>query len=236
MAWRIAVTKAFLDRMRAFGPTANPAKCATLATVTDDKKKTFYVDPVPFLSVEGSVVPALNVQETYRYLGVMIGASAEAERHTLGQELEGLLEYLEEAPLKPAQKVYTVIHHVCPRLMHRLILGKFLREKRFCQKSSCTGGIHCLSHMIQSCESTHRLRVKWHDRVADLVSSELEVKGYKVTKEPRIAFEQACVQGEAQGACPPPPKIKKKKRSSEQILSYFLFISLSHLFSELGPP
>ena len=113
--------------MRAFGPVANPAKCATLATVTDGKRKTFYVDLVPFLAVEGSVVLALNVQETYCYLGVMVGAAAEC--HTLGQELEGLLENLKQAPLKPAQKVYTVIHHVCPRLMHRLILGKFSREK-----------------------------------------------------------------------------------------------------------
>ena len=53
--------KAFLDRMRAFGPVANPAKCATLATVTDGKRKTFYVDPTPFLTVAGAVVPALNV-------------------------------------------------------------------------------------------------------------------------------------------------------------------------------
>ena len=49
--------KAFLDRMRAFGPVANPAKCATLATVTDGKRKTFYVDPTPFLTVAGAVVP-----------------------------------------------------------------------------------------------------------------------------------------------------------------------------------
>ena len=119
--------KAFLDRMRAFGPEANPAKCATLATVTDGKRKTFYVDPTPFLTVAWAVVPALNVQETYRYLGVMVGASA--ERHALGVELEGLLGNLEQAPLKPTPKVYTVIHHVCPRLMHMLVLGKFSREK-----------------------------------------------------------------------------------------------------------
>ena len=75
------------------------------------------------------MVPALNVQETYRYLGVLVGASAAAERYTLGQELEGLLENLKQTPLKPAQKVYTVIHHVSPRLMHRLVLRKFLREK-----------------------------------------------------------------------------------------------------------
>ena len=121
--------KAFLDRMRAFGPIANPAKCATLATVTDSKRKTFYVDPNPFLTVAGTVVPALNVQETYRYLGVMVGATASAERHTLGAELDGLLGNLKQAPLKPSQKVYTLIHHVCPRLMHRLILGKLSREK-----------------------------------------------------------------------------------------------------------
>ena len=83
--------KAFLDRMRAFGPVANLAKCATLATVTDGKRKTFYVDPTPFLTITGAVVPALNVQEIYRYLGVMVGAAASAERHTLGAELEGLL-------------------------------------------------------------------------------------------------------------------------------------------------
>ena len=47
--------KAFLDRMRAFGPVANPAKCATLATVTDGKRKTYYVDPVPFLTVEDTI-------------------------------------------------------------------------------------------------------------------------------------------------------------------------------------
>ena len=276
------------------------------------------------------MVPPLSVQKTYRYLCVMVEATAAAERHTLGQELEGLLENLKQASaLKPAQKVYTVIHHVCPRLMHRLVLGKFSREKfnridrkiwkflrellnfpkdtplayfyavadsggmgipcfnilvprlalsrfesleksfalegkldgirrkvceqvltkpaerryweeelyrrldgaglrsypsvagaqawvndgsqlrgrryvgalqirgnlchtpvrlsrcspganidKFYNKSSCTGRLNCLSHVVQTCGSTHRLRVKRHDRVADLVSNELEVKGY----------------------------------------------------------
>ena len=284
----------------------------------------------------------------------MVGASASAERHTLGQELEGLLENLKQAPLKPAQKVYTVIHYVCPRLMHRLVLVKFSREKlnridrkirkfwrellnfpkdtplaycyaeadsggmeipcfntlisrlalsrfeslakleepdvaaavrsaafkgkldgirrkvceqvltkpaerryweaelyrrldgagilsypsvvgaqawvnngsqlrgrryigalqvrsnlchtpvrlsrgrpganidKFCRKSNYTGGLNCLLRVIHSCGSTHRLRVKRHDRVADLVFDELEVKGYKVSREPRIAFERTC--------------------------------------------
>ena len=63
---------------------------------------------------------------------------------------------------------------------------------KFCKKENCTGGLNCLSHVIQSCGSTHRLRVKRHDRVADLVSDELEAKGYKVTREPRIAFEGTC--------------------------------------------
>ena len=63
----------------------------------------------------------------------------------------------------------------------------------FCKKASCTGWLNCLSHVIQSCGSTHRrLRVRRHDRVADFVSSELEVKGYEVTREPRIAFEGTC--------------------------------------------
>ena len=44
-------------------------------------------------------------------------------------ELEDLLENLRKSPLKPAQKVYTVIHHVCPRLQHRLVLGKISKEK-----------------------------------------------------------------------------------------------------------
>ena len=48
---------------------------------------------------------------------------------------------------------------------------------KFCKKSSCTGGLTCLLHVIQTCGSTHCLRVNRHDRVADLVSSELEVKG-----------------------------------------------------------
>ena len=54
------------------------------------------------------------------------------------------------------------------------------------------GGLNCLSHVIQSCGSTHRLRVKRHDRVADLVPDELEAKGYTVTREPPIAFEGTC--------------------------------------------
>ena len=63
---------------------------------------------------------------------------------------------------------------------------------KFCNKSSCTGGLNCLSQVVQTCGSTHRLRVKRHDCVADLVSNKLEVKGYKVTREPRIAFEGTC--------------------------------------------
>ena len=72
---------------------------------------------------------AFPVQIAYWIKEVIAPCGYSVPFHTLGAELDGLLGNLKQAPLKPSQKVYTVIHHVCPRLMHRLVLGKFSGEK-----------------------------------------------------------------------------------------------------------
>ncbi len=338
----------FLGEMELSGPVANPGKCATLVILADGKNKRHFVDPEACIRIGGELVPALSVVNSYKYLGVKVGAMTQSG--TCGEELVSLLANLKKSPLKPAQKVYTVINHVVPRLQHRLVFGdisaeklhrldrmirRFVREllnfpgdtplayfyakaadggmgipslrtriprlalarlerlrdvdepdiamvtmtekfelkclgvrsrvvplagtaegerehwkealyqkldgrglqsfpsagdaqawvndgsqlkgRRYigalqvrgnlirtpvrntrggrtrgvvvdCQKSACTGGLLCLSHMVQSCGATYRRRIARHDRIALVIAKELEGIGYTVLREPRLPF------------------------------------------------
>ena len=60
------------------GQRMNPKKCATLAIHKNGKLKKSFVDPEPYLTIDGEVIPGMKERETYKYLGLKIRACSSA--------------------------------------------------------------------------------------------------------------------------------------------------------------
>ena len=104
------------------GLRLNPAKCATLRIDIDGGAKRWIANPTEFLTVDGSNVKALNIVDTYRYLGIQAGPKG--LRRTCGESLRTALDRLTRAPLKPQQRMYMLRCHLLPGLYHSLVLGE----------------------------------------------------------------------------------------------------------------
>src|SRR6218665_1673497 len=65
------------------GLSLNPAKCATLRIGIDGGAKRWIANPTEFLALDGTNVKALNIVDTYRYLGIQAGPCGESLRTAL---------------------------------------------------------------------------------------------------------------------------------------------------------
>lgn len=114
-------TNAPLECLAKSGLRANPAKCATLALVTDGRKKRVLVDETPCLN-EDPEVPGMKPTQTYKYLGIKISMKGKVQ--TPEARIREILSSLRKAPLKPQQQVFIVKHHLIPKIYHQLILQR----------------------------------------------------------------------------------------------------------------
>src|SRR6218665_1753435 len=104
------------------GLRLNPAKCATLRIDIDGGAKRWIANPTEFLTVDETMVKALNIIDTYRYLGIQAGPKG--LRRTCGDSLRTSLDRLTRAPLKPQQRMFILRCHLLPGLYHSLVLGQ----------------------------------------------------------------------------------------------------------------
>ena len=102
------------------GLRMNPKKCATLAIRHNGKLKKSYVDPTPYLTIDCEVVPGMRVGETYKYLGLKIGANGYDIRDVT-KTLVVQLERLGKASLKPQQRLHALKVNVIGGLLHSLV-------------------------------------------------------------------------------------------------------------------
>ena len=58
-----------LFRLAQCGLNVNKSKCATLNIIINPKKKQWIYNPYSFISIDNSTIKALNIEDTYRYLG-----------------------------------------------------------------------------------------------------------------------------------------------------------------------
>ena len=106
--------------MKKCGLEINPAKCASLAL--DVVRRISFTDGQSFLRVNNEGIPALKIDEAYKYLGLHVSAKG-AEPRVLSK-LTSSLENLRKAPLKPQQRLFALKQNVIPATLHQLVLGK----------------------------------------------------------------------------------------------------------------
>ena len=63
-----------LSRLTQCGLNVNKSKCDTLNIIINPKKKQWICNPYSCISIDNSTIKALNIEDTYRYLGINIGA------------------------------------------------------------------------------------------------------------------------------------------------------------------
>lgn len=115
------LAKQFEQALATAGLRPNAKKSATLRISVNGKMKRWVCNPKPFITLAGEEVPALSIDDAYRYLGTYatLGKTIPDSYRTL---LDGLHE-LSRAPLKPQQRMYLLRVHLIPSLFHQLGLG-----------------------------------------------------------------------------------------------------------------
>ena len=80
------------------------------------------MDQEPHLKIDSEFVPALGIEDAYKYLGLQIRAGG-----TIAQVRNKFIEQLKQigrAPLKPQQRLWLLKSNSLPGLLHQLVLAK----------------------------------------------------------------------------------------------------------------
>jgi len=78
----------------------------------------------PYLSLDGTQVPTIEIAASYRYLGVRALAGQKIGTEVTHRLEEGLWQ-LSAAPLKPQQWLFLLRVHLLPSLYHELVLSRY---------------------------------------------------------------------------------------------------------------
>jgi hypothetical protein len=103
------------------GLMMNAGKCATLSIVANLRKKQWRCDPVSFARLGTELIPALPINEAYKYLGIHVSATGASP--VVEEKLKAALRNLSRAPLKPQQRLFILKSKVIPSLFHQLVLS-----------------------------------------------------------------------------------------------------------------
>ena len=86
------------------------------------KRRKWICDPKSYLkTANGESIKSLEIDETYKYLGISIGLALRGEN--VYERLEQALVNLTNAPLKPQQRIFMLLNNLLPSLNHLLVLG-----------------------------------------------------------------------------------------------------------------
>ena len=112
---------AFSGHLAKSGLLMNAAKCATLNITALPAQKSWVCNQTSSLRLGGVLIPALSVNETYKYLGLQVSATGVSPK--VEEKLKEHLKQLTRAPLKPQQRLWILRIKVIPALYHQLVLG-----------------------------------------------------------------------------------------------------------------
>ena len=93
--------------------------CATLNIIINLKKKQWISNPYSLISIDNSTIKALNIEDTYRYLGINIGA-LDNKNNSINDDLTSKLLAIYKSTLKPQQKLFMLKNHLFPSMLHTL--------------------------------------------------------------------------------------------------------------------
>ena len=120
-------TNCVITALGTTGLKVNPGKCSTLTVLVNSSLKKWVVDQEPHLKIDSEFVPALGIEDAYKYLGLQIRAGG-----TIAQVRNKFIEQLKQigrAPLKPQQRLWLLKSNSLPGLLHQLVLAKTTKKQ-----------------------------------------------------------------------------------------------------------
>ena len=93
-----------IPRYKKCGLQMNASKCKTIIIVYIAQRKKYIIDPTPTITINGDLVPTLSLDETYKYLGVKLGAGTPKHKDIL-ELLDIKLQRVDKSCLKPQQRL-----------------------------------------------------------------------------------------------------------------------------------
>ena len=112
-----------IPRYKKCGLGMNTSKCKTILIEYNAQTKRYMVNPKPFIKINGEEVPAVSFEETYKYLGVKLGAGTPRHKDIL-ETLKLKLSRIDKSCLRPQQRLMALRRHIVPSLYHVLIFSK----------------------------------------------------------------------------------------------------------------
>ena len=112
-----------IPRYKKCGLQMNTSKCKTIIIKYNAQTKRYMVNPNPVIKINGEVVPAVSLEETYKFLGVKLGAGTLKHKDTL-ESLRTKLTRVDKSCLKPQQRQMALRRHIVSSLYHVLIFSK----------------------------------------------------------------------------------------------------------------
>lgn len=107
--------------LASFGLETNHDKSSTLSLVPSGVDKKVKVIEESQFEVNGNLLKAIGVVDTWKYLGIHFTGSDKSEN---ALSLAADLEKVSKAPLKPQQRLKILCMVVVPRHLHALVLGR----------------------------------------------------------------------------------------------------------------
>ena len=105
-----------VQSLQSSGLEVNPKKCSTMTVVRDSKQKQWAVNSDAYLTINEGLVPALSIEDAYRYLGLQVKALGTIA--AVNRKLNKHLKNLSKVPLKPQLGIWML------KLMtHQLVLA-----------------------------------------------------------------------------------------------------------------
>ena len=87
--------------------------------IINPKKKQWICNPYSFISIDKYTIKALNIEYTYRYLGINIG-SLDNTNNSINDDLTSKLLSISKSTLKPQYKLFMFKNHIIPSMLHTL--------------------------------------------------------------------------------------------------------------------
>ena len=109
------------------GLNLNSSKSASMSIKVSQKRRKWFCDLKSYLkTANGESIKSLEIDETYKYLGISIGLELRGEN--VYERLEQALVNLTNAPLKPQQRIFMLLNNLLPSLNHLLVLGDSYKQ------------------------------------------------------------------------------------------------------------
>lgn len=112
--------------LASFGLKTNTDKSSTLSLIPSGREKKMKVIEEAHFKVDGNLLQAIGVLETWKYLGIHFTGSEKSECAAC---LAADLDKVSKAPLKPQQRLKILSMVVVPRHLHTLVLGRVSKGK-----------------------------------------------------------------------------------------------------------